>query len=41
VERCFGELTTRKIKRGAHRSVRELNTDIRDWLQQWNQNPKP
>jgi hypothetical protein len=30
VERWFGELTARKIKRGAHRSVKELNADIRD-----------
>ena len=41
VERWFGELTARKIKRGAHRSVRELNADIRDWLEPWNENPKP
>ncbi|MGO9971342.1 MAG: IS630 family transposase [Solirubrobacteraceae bacterium] len=41
VERWFGELTARKIKRGAHRSVRELNADIRDWLEHWNENPKP
>jgi transposase len=41
VERWFGELTARKIKRGAHRSVRELNADIRDWLETWNENPKP
>ena len=30
VERWFGELTRRKLRRGTHRSVRELNTDIRD-----------
>jgi transposase len=41
VERWFGELTARKIKRGAHRSVRELNADIRDWLEHWNENPQP
>jgi transposase len=41
VERWFGELTARKIKRGAHRSARELNADIRDWLQHWNEDPKP
>ena len=41
VERWFGELTARKIKRGSHRSVRELNADIRDWLQHWNENPRP
>jgi hypothetical protein len=31
VERCFAELTNKKIKRGAHRSVRELERDIREW----------
>ncbi len=40
VERWFGELTRRKLKRGTHRSVRELNTDIRDWLEHWNENPR-
>ena len=29
VERWFAELTTNKLRRGAHRSVRQLNTDIR------------
>ena len=29
VERWFAELTTKKLRRGAHRSVRALNTDIR------------
>src|SRR4051794_17662368 len=29
VERWFAELTTKKLQRGAHRSVRELNADIR------------
>ena len=41
VERWFAELTARKIKRGAHRSVRELNADIHDWLEHWNEDPKP
>ena len=41
VERWFGELTRRKLKRGTHRSVRELNADIRDWLAHWNENPLP
>jgi transposase len=41
VERWFAELTTKKIKRGAHRSVRELERDIRDWIAHWNENPKP
>ena len=41
VERWFAELTTKKLRRGAHRSVRELNADIRAWIKTWNDNPKP
>lgn len=41
VERWFGELTTKKLRRGAHRSVRQLNADIRAWIDTWNENPKP
>src|SRR3954465_545418 len=41
VERWFGELTTKKLQRGTHRSVRELNKDIRDWIGTWNDNPRP
>src|ERR1022692_383842 len=36
VERWFGELTTKKIKRGAHTSVKALEKDIRDWIKTWN-----
>jgi transposase len=41
VERWFGELTTKKLQRGTHRSVRALNTDIRNWIDTWNDNPRP
>jgi transposase len=41
VERWFGELTTKKLRRGTHRSVRQLNDDIRAWIQTWNENPRP
>jgi transposase len=41
VERWFGELTTKALRRGAHRSTRALNTDIRAWIETWNQDPKP
>jgi transposase len=41
VERWFAELTTKKLRRGAHRSVRDLNTDIRAWIETWNENPRP
>jgi len=41
VERWFGELTARKLRRGAHRNVKELNADIEDWTDNWNENPRP
>ena len=41
VERWFAELTTKKLRRGTHTSVRQLNTDIRTWIQTWNDNPRP
>lgn len=41
VERWFGELTTKLLKRGQHRSVRQLNSDIRHWIDTWNENPRP
>jgi transposase len=41
VERWFGELTSKKLRRGTHRSVRELNNDIRGWINDWNENPRP
>ena len=41
VERWFAELTTKWIKRGAHRSVRELVASIRTWITNWNDNPTP
>jgi transposase len=41
VERWFGELTTKKLRRGAHRSTRALNADIRAWIETWNDDPKP
>jgi transposase len=41
VERWFALLTERQIKRGSHRSTRELERAIRDYLAIYNQNPKP
>jgi transposase len=41
VERWFAELTNKRLRRGAHRSVRELNADIRAWIEHWNDNPRP
>jgi transposase len=41
VERWFGELTSKLLKRGTHRSVAALNTDIRAWIETWNADPRP
>jgi transposase len=41
VERFFAELTTRLLRRGVHRSVAELEADIRAWIQRWNDDPTP
>jgi transposase len=41
VERWFSELTTKKLKRSAHQSVRALNADIRAWIENWNEDPRP
>jgi transposase len=41
VERWLAELTNRKLRRSAHRSVTELENDIRKWINEWNKNPKP
>ena len=41
VERWFAELTTKWIKRGTHRSVRELVASNKTWINDWNDNPRP
>jgi transposase len=41
VERWFAELTTKKLRRATHRSVHQLNKDIRAWIDTWNDEPKP
>jgi transposase len=41
VERWFGLLTDKLIRRGAHTSVHALENDIRDWIATWNDNPRP
>ena len=41
VERWFAELTNRWLRRGSHRSVKELVAAIRTWTELWNDNPKP
>jgi transposase len=41
VERWFGELTGKRIRRGAFISVDDLVAAIDEYLQAWNANPKP
>ena len=41
VERWFSALTTKKLKRSAHRSVKALAADIEAWAANWNENPTP
>jgi transposase len=41
VERWFAELTTKQIRRGAHRSVAELERAIQEFLDGHNEQPKP
>ena len=41
VERWFAELTNRKLRRSAHRSVADLESDITAWIQAWNEDPRP
>jgi len=40
-ERWFGYLTAQKIRHGVHKSVQALEADIRAWIENWNQNPRP
>src|SRR3954467_2371166 len=41
VERWFAELTRKQIQRGVHTSVRQLEADIRTFIDLHNKNPKP
>ncbi len=41
VERWFGLLTDKLIRRGVHTSVKALEADIRAWIDTWNENPRP
>lgn len=41
VERWFAELTNRKLRRSAHRSITALEADVKTWIDAWNQDPKP
>jgi len=41
VERWFGEITNKRIRRGIFRSVKELEAAIREYIQIHNEDPKP
>jgi len=41
VERWFAEITNKRIRRGVFRSVKELETAIREYLDVHNESPKP
>ena len=41
VERWFGELTSKRIRRGSFASVADLHKAIEEFLLAWNENPKP
>ncbi|MGW2564609.1 IS630 family transposase [Streptomyces sp. NPDC001514] len=41
VERWFGLLTDKLIRRGVHTSIKALEADIKNWIATWNENPRP
>lgn len=41
IERWFGELTNKRIRRGSFHSVEDLTTAIDEFLIAWNERPKP
>jgi transposase len=41
VERWFGLLTDKQLRRGVHKSLPALEKDIRNWVKTWNENPRP
>jgi transposase len=41
VERWFAELTNKWLRRGTHRSTKELESAIGTWIDLWNEEPKP
>jgi transposase len=41
VERWFGLLTDKLIRRGVHTSVQALENDIKAWIATWNESPRP
>jgi transposase len=41
IERWFAELTNKWLRRGTHRSTKDLEASIAHWIDQWNEDPKP
>ena len=41
IERWFAELTNKWLRRGTHRSTKELEAAITSWIDHWNEDPKP
>jgi len=41
VERWFAELTEKWLRRGTHRSTKELEASITEWIDTWNEDPRP
>jgi transposase-like protein/transposase len=41
VERWFGFLTDQLLRRAVHTSVQALEKDVREWIMNWNADPKP
>ena len=41
VERWFAELTTKAVRRGSFASVADLQTAIAQFLEAWNESPRP
>jgi transposase len=41
VERWFAEITNKWLRRGTHRSVKELAASITHWVGTWNDEPRP
>jgi transposase len=40
IERWFGELSEKWLRRGTHRSTPQLELAIRHWIATWNENPR-
>ena len=41
IERWFGELTTKRVRRGSFHSVEDLQKAIAEFLAAWNEHPRP